>query len=137
MSTREPRLRKKHHETTAFVRLALDAQFGLVTRNNMLDDGQTEPRTARFARTPLIHPEKTFGQTGEIVFINPDAVIRHGKLRPVMHPLPGNADFTIRRGVPHRIAGEIGESRMQFLLASEHDISLVVRIKLDLDTVTA
>lgn len=55
---------------------------------DMFDDGQPQPRAASGARTPAIHPVKTFGQTRDVLRRDAKSGILHSKDRMIFHASP-------------------------------------------------
>ena len=55
-------------ERAALALLTFDGDMAAVGPDDVLDDGQTQTGTALFAAAGLVHPVKTFKQSGNVPF---------------------------------------------------------------------
>ncbi|OIQ67313.1 hypothetical protein GALL_511090 [mine drainage metagenome] len=111
-------------------------QLGLVAQQDMFDNGQPQTGPPRSTRTPAIDAVKPLGQTRNMFRCNADAGVGDAELglRSAAigrYSAPLQADAAAFGGVAHRVADQVGQSRVQFLRAAPHR-QVAVRLQFDL-----
>src|SRR5260370_39027554 len=88
------RERQVDGEDRAFAQFAVDVERAAVVANDMLDDGEAEPRAAQLARARGVDPVEALGQPRQMIAGDAFAVIADGygerrRALPRRSPRPG------------------------------------------------
>src|SRR5271155_5308746 len=99
----------------ALALLALHVQPSAVALQRVLDDGQTESRTALPARTPRVHAVKSFGQARYMLGRYADAAVDDREISAFFVRPPAHPYRSLLVGVLHCVDQEVGEGGFDLL----------------------
>src|SRR5574337_1762984 len=97
----QPGSRKTRAEAAALAQIAGDTQFGLMARQDVLDDRQPQSGAAGLARAPAIHAVEALGQARNVFRGDADTVVIDREVPATVHATPAQANASARRRVAH------------------------------------